>query len=345
MKSYFLALLLTLTVMTGCSVRNSGQNATNQPTPVFIQKAQNVRKFFMISASGNVEPMHKVNLGFMVAGKISQVYVHEGDHVKVHQLIATLDPSDYKYALQIADADLKKADDAYKRLKMMYDKNSLTPSNFVKVSATREAARAQYDLRKKQLRDTRLYTPMSGIVAKRGVDPGEIVGKGMPLFSIMDTDSVKISVAVPESEIGKVKKEEFAEVKIPAVDSTFTGKVIMVGVLADPASRTYTVKIAVPNPDLILRAGMIAEAKIHTAQKINMITVPGEAIVHSPDGIPYLFVVNPTNHRVYKRRVYVGDLIDRDLQITSGIKAGELIVTGGQFRLRDGMKVKIKSSK
>lgn len=336
-RTFFLSLAL---LMTACSGKVTTK--TDEPVPVYAKKVDNIQHHATISVSGFIEPMSKVNLGFLVSGKISQIYVQEGDHVKANGLIARLDPTDYKYTLQIAQANRDKASDEYERLKIMYRKGSLTPSDFNKISALKDEAEAHYEIQKKQLKDTRLYTPISGIVGKRGVDPGEIIKKGLPLFNIVDTDSVKVNVAVPESEIENVRRGQSAVISVPAVDSTFSGKVIMVGVLADPASRTYTVKIVVPNPGLILRTGMIAEAKIQTDKRKDMITVPGEAIVRDPDGLTYLYVIDPTNNRAYKRRVFIGDLTGRNIEITGGLKAGEEIVTGGQFHLRDGMNVKIE---
>lgn len=330
-------------ILLGACSGGKTQYQRETPLPVTVQKSELVDRPQVITVSGDVEPLGKVNLGFMVPGKIMKIYVHEGDHVHAGQLIARLDTTDYHYALQIAAAKKAKADDQFRRLNQMYNKQSLTPSDYIQARETSRQADANYQLYLKHIRDTKLCAPISGIVGARRVDPGEIVDKGLPLFTLVNTDSVKVNVAVPESEITRVKTGLRAVIEIPALDTTVSGKVLSVGALADPASRTYSVKIIVPNPGLLLKTGMIAEARINTQIMNPVISIPGEAIIRSPKDITYCFVVDSTNNRAYRRRVYVGGLADSSIVITQGLKAGEQVVTGGQNDLRDGMPVQIVS--
>ena len=109
----------------------------------------------------------------------------------------------------------------------------------------------------------------------RRVDPGQTVAAGMPVFSIVELNPVKVRVGVPEAEIGKVHQGAAAEVSAPSLDGRrFTGKVAIIGVAAEPASRTYTVKILVPNPGPVLLAGMVAEARIFGPAKVHVLDHP-----------------------------------------------------------------------
>jgi membrane fusion protein (multidrug efflux system) len=102
----------------------------------------------------------------------------------------------------------------------------------------------------KRLADTRLRAPIAGFVGMRRIDVGDTVAAGTPVISVLDLNPVKVRVAIPEAEIGKVQEGARATVNIPSLDGKqFEGKVETVGVAADPASRTYAVKIAVPNPE------------------------------------------------------------------------------------------------
>ena len=97
----------------------------------------------------------------------------------------------------------------------------------------------------------------------RKVDPGQTVAAGTPVFSIVELNPVKVRVGVPEAEIAKVRQGAAAEVTVPSLGGrSFKGKVAIIGVASEPASRTYTVKILVPNPGPVLLAGMVAEARI-----------------------------------------------------------------------------------
>jgi membrane fusion protein (multidrug efflux system) len=136
------------------------------------------------------------------------------------------------------------------------------------------------------------------------------------VISVLDLNPVKVRVAIPEAEIGKVREGARATVTIPSLDGRqFEGKVETVGVAADPASRTYAVKIAVANPERVLRAGMVSEARIFSPTMVNAITVPGDAIVRDPQGVTHVYVYSPAQQRVYARRVEVGALIGNEVEI------------------------------
>jgi RND family efflux transporter MFP subunit len=115
--------------------------------------------------------------------------------------------------------------------------------------------------------------------------------------------------------------------------------VTMIGVSADPASRTYPVKLDVPNPGRTLLPGMVAEAHIGGARVVRALTVPGEAVVRDAEGATLVFVYAPSERRVYGRRVTVGAPIDREVEIRDGLAPGDLVVVAGQQRLRDGARV------
>src|SRR5581483_2755839 len=116
-------------------------------------------------------------------------------------------------------------------------------------TAQAHAAEAQATEEQKRLHDTRLVAPISGSVAMRKVDPGQTVSAGVAVFTIVELNPVKVRVGVPEAEIGKVHPGAKAEVSAPSLGGRcFTGRVAIIGVAAEPASRTYTVKILVPNP-------------------------------------------------------------------------------------------------
>jgi RND family efflux transporter MFP subunit len=194
----------------------------------------------------------------------------------------------------------------------------------------------------KRLGDTRLRAPISGFVGMRRIDVGDTVGTGTPVLSVLDLNPIKVRVAIPEAEIGKVHEGARATVTIPSLDARqFEGKVETVGVAADPASRTYAVKIAVPNPERVLRAGMVSQARIFSPAMVNALTVPGDAIVHDPQGVAQVYVYSPSQKRVYARRVEVGEVIGNEVEIRSGIAGDEQVVVAGQQNVREGSTVHI----
>ena len=111
---------------------------------------------------------------------------------------------------------------------------------------------------------------------------------------------------------------------------------------AEPTSRTYPVRIRTPNPQRLLRAGMIAEARIQGDAIIEALTLPGETIVRDPQGATLVYVYFPAQNRVYARRVTVGTVYGQEVEIKSGLAASDLVVVAGQHLVREGAAVEAR---
>lgn len=265
--------------------------------------------------------------------------------------------------LEQARIDYEQWLDQYNRMKFLYEHKSLPANDFKKIEAGYQAAQQRYDMARqgtrvedkqaasgqfhaaaaqmreaqKRLGDTKLRAPISGFIGMKRIDVGDTVGAGIPVISVLDLNPVKVRLAIPESEIGKVHQGSRATVSIPSLDGgKFEGKVETVGVAADPASRTYAVKVSVPNPDRQLRAGLVSQAKIYSSAMVNVMTVPGNAILRDPQGVTEVYVYSPAAKRVYARRVEVGEIFGNEVEIRSGLAANDQVVIVGQQNVREG---------
>lgn len=270
--------------------------------------------------------------------------------------------------LEQARIAFERSEDEYRRMKILYDSKSLAPNDFQKFQAQYDAARQQYEMAKsgaqkedkaqakataeqaavaeqvarKHLSDATLYSPIDGFITRRSIEPGDTTAPGRPVFEIVQLDPVEINAGVPETDVRRVRIGQKASIRIPALpDQKFQGTVRVVNVSADPSTRTYMTRITVPNSKHILRIGMIAEAQIRGSQKVNVMTIPGEAIVHDPQGATIVFVYFPDQKRVYSKRVDTGTVYGKEIQIRSGLSGDEAIVLAGQNRLRDGVLVDV----
>ncbi|MGA8671517.1 MAG: efflux RND transporter periplasmic adaptor subunit [Terracidiphilus sp.] len=270
--------------------------------------------------------------------------------------------------LEQARIDSERAQDEYQRDKYLYDHQSLPANDFHKIEAAylvsqqrydmaREGARsevktgtrgqsheanAQLSEAKKHLGDCQLRAPISGFVGMKKVDVGDSVSIGNPVFSVLDLDPVKVRVGIPEAEIGRVHEGARALVSIPSLDNQrFEGKVEAVGFSADSVSRTFTTKIAIPNPKHVLRAGMISESRVYDSVMINALTVPTVAVVRDPRGLPLVYVYDDSRQRVFARRVELGDLIGGEVELRSGLRPDEQIVVAGQQNVHEGTQVSL----
>lgn len=331
-----LVLLLISIALTGCQTRKSPQETTGTAIPVITGTVSRIPAVDDISLSGNIEGSKTIRLGFMVAGKIDYIAASEGEKISKGQLISSLDPASYAIAKELADIQVSQVQDEYNRLKIMHDSNSLSESDFSKITYGLLQAKAQQKLHNKNLSDTKLYSPIEGVLLKKMAEVGEITGVGMPLFVVSDIRKIKVSAFIPESELHKIKLGQKAEVHISSLSDTYEGRITEVGSAADPASRAFSVKIEIDNPKMLIRPGMIAEVKITPEQKNEVLAVPAGAIRHDYNDQSFVFIVDTMKSQAFRRNVTPGKPIDMNIEIVSGLSEGETIVTGGQQKLVDG---------
>ncbi len=344
MNQYFilpLAVVATVMSFLSCRSGNTSETEADKPVPVIAEKVQTDSVLRSIDVSGNIEGFTTVKLGFMVAGKISHIAVAEGRPVSKGSLLATLDAENYRIAKEIADIQVLQATDEFNRLKQMYDRNSLSESDFKKIDFALQAAIAQQKLHAKNLSETRLYAPINGILLKKLAEVGEITASGMPVLVISDISRVKVNAYIPENRLSEVKIGQQAKVYIAALDKTYTGKVTEVGGMADPATRAFTVKIEVSNPGNVIRPGMIAEISIPSLQSQPMVAIPASAILRTPEGQSYVFIADAENQQAFVRNISIGSAYGEKIAIVSGLNTGEMIITGGQHKLSNGTRISI----
>jgi membrane fusion protein, multidrug efflux system len=336
------SIVCALLLFAGCRQKNV--NTSENPVaaiPVQTEQVKTVTTNDEISISGNIEGNTTVRLGFMVAGKIDFISINEGENILKGQIVASLDPSNYNIAKEMADVQVNAVTDEFNRLKLMHDRNSISDGDFSKISFSLQQVKVQQKLHEKNLTDTKLYAPISGVLLKKLTEAGEIVGVGIPLFVISDISRVKVIAYIPEGELHNITLGQSATVIISSLSSTYKGKVIEVGSAADVTSRAFTVKIELQNPHLLIRPGMIAEVRLPSTSQREMMLLPAEAILRDPDKQSYVFVVDARQNKAFKRKISIGPIIDNKVAITSGLTNGETVVTSGQTKLNDASLISI----
>lgn len=379
--------------LTACSGEPQRKEVTSDPVPVSVGRVQKVQERETVSVSGTVStPNSPANVCFLVSGKVVFVGPREGEYVRKGQVLARIDPTDFALSLKgvaaqaaSAQAALEKAmnsarpelleqarisyeraEDEYRRMKMLYDSKSLAPNDFQKYKAAYEHAKQEYEQAKaggqredkalakagyresaahlevarKALSDATLCAPMDGYIAKRSIEPGATASPGQTVFEIVQMDPLEVNVGVPETDVQTVRIGQKADITVPALPGkSFQGTVRVINVSAATDTRTYMTRIRVANPDHLLRVGMVAEARIRGDRTVAMATLPGDAVVRDPQGATQVYVYYPDQKRVYAKRVEIGATTNRDVEIKSGLEGSELVVLAGQAKLRNGLVV------
>lgn len=352
MKTVGILLPLALLALPGCRKSESGAPAA---VPVQVRQAVVSHQPESVNVSGSLVPENGlVMVSFLVPGRVLSVAHREGDFVKKGTPLASLDSVSIQAgadaaAAQVAAAQIAadRAEDEWHRMQMLYESNSLAPNDYQKFKAGRDAtleqlhqARALQSSARKNLAETTLVAPVDGYMTRRLVEPGAMVAAGQPVFELGAMDRLEASVGVPEMDIRLVRVGQKAVVHIPTLPGqSFEGVTKVVGVSADPSTRTYLVRVSLPNPDHILRLGMVAEVSILGEKIHEVITIPVEAIVRDTRGVTQVFQYFPDKKRVYAKRVELGVVSGTEVAVKEGLSKSDWFVTGGQERLWEGAAV------
>ena len=336
------AILCVAVAIGGCRREETHAFPLPEKTPVIVRPVTQMNTEDTVFISGALEADKTAPLSFLVPGMVDRVYVDEGDRVEKGQVLASVEAADYRSHLRIAEALLMQAKDAYERFRPLYKEGAFAEKNFIELKSGLAQAAAGCDIARKKLKDTKLYTPIPGVVGMKRVEIGQMVSPAMPVFTVVKTDTIYARVSVPESEIGKIALGQKAEAKVPALaNRSVEGRVMLIGAMADPQTRSFAVKIELPNPDYTLRTGMIVQAKIITDRQIDILTVPGSAVVRDADNLTYVFVVDAARERALRRRVFPGSVCQSEIEIKNGLNPGDKVIIGGQHKLTDGALIRI----
>ncbi|AZA83940.1 efflux transporter periplasmic adaptor subunit [Chryseobacterium lactis] len=292
------------------------------------------------SANGTFLPKQEMNQSSEIAGRIVNVLVKEGSRVSAGQTLATIkrdaievDVSQAQNNLQNAIIDNQRYENAYKTggvTKQQLDNSRLQLKN-MQVAVKAQGVRVN---------DTSIRAGISGTINKKMVEPGTVVSVGTSMFEIVNINSLKLSVLVDESQIGRIQLGQEVPINVNVLpEDSFVGRITFIAPKSD-ASLNFPVEIEVQNRGN-LKAGMYATATFktnHGAETQNMLTVPAEAFVNGVSS-GQLFVVENGVAKMIK--VTVGKIYGDKVQVLSGLNGGEQIVTSGQINLDNGSKVNI----
>lgn len=305
---------------------------------VITVERQNINTDY--SANGTFIPKQEMNLSSEIAGRIVSVLVKEGSRVGAGQTVAIIkkdaievDMTQAQNNLQNAVIDNQRYENAFKTggvTKQQVDNSRLQLKN------AQAAVRAQGV----RVNDTSIRAGISGTINKRMVEPGTVVSPGTAMFEIVNINSLKLSVLVDESQIGKIQLGQTVNINVNVLpEDSFSGKITFIAPKSD-ASLNFPVEIEVSNNGQ-LKAGMYATALFKTnngAETMNMLTIPAEAFVNGVSSGQVFVVSNGTAKMI---KVSTGKVYGDKVQIISGLNGGEQVITSGQINLENGSKINI----
>ncbi len=336
-----ISLAIVALVIHGC--QNKDQKGAESIVGVKVQSVKEAQDTVHNYYVGVVEESIAIPLSFLTSGTIELVLADEGTHVKKGQLLASLNSENYRNALQLAAAKEKQAKDAYDRLSEVYKNGSLPEVKMVEMETGLEQANAAARIATKNLVDCKLYSPSNGIVGKRSIEPGMNVIPGITVLTIVKIDKVFIRVSIPENEIVSTNVGQQAMIRVPALqDKIFLGLVEQKGVMANPLSHTYDIKIAIQNPEEILRPGMVCNVIITGDPQIKGIPIPQQSVQVDEEGEKYVFTVDSAKNRALRINIEARELSSNgNVIVSKGLHEGDLVVMEGYQKLNINTPVQI----
>lgn len=230
-------------------------------------------------------------------------------------------------------------------MKELHDKGSLPDIKWVEAQSALDQARSAEHIAAKALADCNLYAPFSGVIADKSVERGQNVAPGSPVGRLVTVGELKVKVSVPETEIDGIALGQQATVSIAALGGrSYAGKVSEKGIVADPMSRSYDVKIRISNSDGKLMPGMVADVALTSGSpRATACVVPADVVMLDENNREFVWLAQ--GGKAAKRFVTCGDYTPYGVTVASGLTAGDCIISAGQQKVSQGTRIKVSVKK
>ncbi len=342
--------------------------AENAPVPVKVQELKAEDLPISVSITGTLVSTVRVDVKAEIIGQLVSFPKQEGDAVAAGEIVARVDPKNYQLAIRQAESAVKVAEASLERTRVLaaHNQSELERArNLIKsggitdkdlrmaevsqqdsqaqvalAQAQLDQTRAALDVAQKRLEDTNILSPVSGVIEKKWVNPGAYVEAPTIVFSVVDNSRLELESPVPSAQLGQIQPRQRVTFRVNSYPgAVFTGEVIEIGAAVDAQTRSAKVRIRVDNSGGKLKAGMFAEGEILTGVRKQALVIPTAAIYRGEgtSAGSYVFVVEA--EKAVRRGVKIGRETDSRVEITEGLKPGDLVVAEQKVELADGVRV------
>ncbi len=310
-----------------------------EPTPVEAVQAKSGTILRRVSTVGTLSAIQSVVLRPEVNGKIEKIYFQEGERVKAGEPLFKINDALYKAKLKEAEARLALNKEEYNRAVKLLEKNFGTLQQRDKAFAEVQMSEANVDEAKIRLEDTVIKAPFEGVMGLSNVSVGAFVSESVELVNIVDLDPINVDFSIPESYLPYVHPGDIVDITIEdydilPVEATITA----ISPEIDEATRTVTLRAKMENKELSYRPGEFARVLVLAGKINDAVLVPETAIEREGDE-EYVMLV--TDNIAVRSTVSTGMHDGNEVEITHGVKAGDLVITAGQFKVHDGDEVTV----
>jgi RND family efflux transporter MFP subunit len=348
--------LLVAVPALACSKAESADGSKSRPAPLVVASKVQVRDVPVeIRAPVDLRPLEQADVGSKILGYIDAVLVDRGDLVKKGQLVALVRPSDLPDQLTAARAGYGQTQASLALARTNIDRAlKLAPSGVVSqqelqnatsalasAEAQEGSAKAQIAVLATRLGETRIQSPIDGVVSQRRLDPGSLVGPpgGGAIVTVVRMDRLRVFITANEYEAAGLAIGKDAHIELDALPGkVYEGKVVRVAPSFDPITRTIDAEVQLDNRTGELHPGMYGRGSITVEVHPRAVVVPAAAVQIS-SGNKYVFVLN--TEKVLRRPITTGVDGGNWLEVTTGLAPGDEVITAGADGLSDGSTVRV----
>ncbi|MGM0376934.1 MAG: efflux RND transporter periplasmic adaptor subunit [Bacteroidota bacterium] len=327
--------ILLLGTLIACGTSSEDDGDTEDQSFVVetgVSKIRNVDQ--RLELTGNVRPFEQNQISPAMQQRINRIFVEVGDEVRKGEVLVRMDSSQLRQT-RVQLENLKKE---YARLDTLHKTGGVSQQQLDQIRTELDVTRSSYENLQE---NTQLVSPIDGVVTARNFEDGDMFAAGAgAILTVMQLNPVQVDVNVPESFFPSVHKEMPVKLQLDVYpDTTFTGEVHLKHPTVDPSTRTFTVETKFPNADKHIRPGMFGRINM-VFETLERVTVPDLAIQRQ-QGTNDKFVFVVEDGKAVRKVVKTGRRIDDFYEITSGLSAGEEVITAGHSGLLDGTPVEV----
>lgn len=317
------------------------QGGQMPPTPVETVEVRTSTVTDEVAVAGALRSNESVDISTEIPGVIGTIHFEEGQPVEQGTLLFELDASIWQAELDEAEARLALSQRNYERAVQLLERRVGTVATRDEAVAELETARAEAGLARARLEKTEIRAPFSGVLGLRKVSVGEYVAPGQELVNLENMRPIKVDFQIAERYLRRLRSGQPVEVVVDSLpEQTFQGKVMAIDPKVDPESRSIAVRAEVPNPDRVLRPGQFARVRLIVDRRDDALVIPEQALVpQGDDNFVFKVLDGPEGRTAVMTKVVVGRRMAGDAEITDGLQPGDVVVTGGHQKIRDGAPV------
>jgi len=333
-KKIFLLLIMVTFILTGCKNKEKVEADKvvigKRNVKTALAKSGNINTY--VKYSGKIEAKDIANASPAISGKIEKLFVKEGDVVKTGDLLVKLDQTQ----LEQTRIQFENAKNNYVRMHKLLDSDAVDKQTFEEVEAGYNVAKSSYEFMQENIE---MKAPIPGTVSSIYKQEGEKYDSMMDpfLIRIVNSDKFIAKVQISDKDINAIKKGQKAIIKLDNNEKEFLGIVTFVSPEADMMAGTFPVEIEIKNADSSLKHNQFARISFIIESSSNTVIVPQQSVIENG------FVLVANNGIAEKREVELGIGNEKQIEIVSGISAGEEVIITGNIGLKDGDSLSIKN--